>query len=287
MSWENRYGSDAPGDSEAASGGESAAPMSPAELHERLVHVLMYRDLCRAVQRSGRENFFFALLIAFFAFLSQKNGGNDLLLIIYGFFILVELLTALYKWFFPSAEGVLCDALILLAFALLNGLVAYVQFQAGFGPNPILAFLIGLFLLSAWRQWQSYRQLRELFRVRPSRAQLRWFERFLQDIRQGDPHTDPTIVDLPTRPRWKAALLGDLVVAVGRKDRQLVLSHYGDFLLFPVEDNSGEKQGWVQLFLNGEMYPPFPIDPASWENYRRWQQEQEAAARQTEDGEQE
>ncbi len=208
MSWENRYGSDAPGDSEAASGGESAAPMSPAELHERLVHVLMYRDLCRAVQRSGRENFFFALLMAFFAFLSQKNGGNPLILIIYSFFILVEVLTALYKWFFPSAEGVLCDALILLAFALLNGLVAYVQFQAGFGPDPILAFLIGLFLLSAWRQWQSYRNLRALFHIRPSRAQLRWFERFLRDIRQGDPHTDPTIVDLPTRPPLEGGPFG-------------------------------------------------------------------------------
>ncbi|MCX8138439.1 MAG: hypothetical protein WHU94_07455 [Thermogemmata sp.] len=287
MSWGTPYSSDASGDSEAASDKESAASMSAAELHQRLVHVLMYRDLCRAVQRSGRENFVFALIMAFFAFLSQKNGGNDLILAIYAFFILGELLIAFYKWFFPSAEGVLCDALILLAFALLNGMIAYLKFQVGFGPDPILAFLIGLFLLSAWRQWQSYRNLRELFRIRPNRAQLRWFERFLQDIRHGDPHTDPTIVDLPTRPPWKAALLGDLVVAVGRKDRQVALSHYGDFLLFPVEDNSGEKHDWVQLYLNGEMSPPFPIEPASWDNYRRWQREREAAARRGEGGEQE
>lgn len=287
MSWGSPYSSDAPGDSEAASGGEASAPMSPAELYHWLVHVLTYRDLCRTVQRSGRENFFFALLMAFFAFLALKNGGNNLFLTIYIFFILGELLIAFYKWFFPSAEGVLCDALILLAFALLNGLVAYVQFQAGFGPNPLLAFVIGLFLLGAWRQWQSYRQLRVLFRTRPSRAQLRWFEQFLEDIRRGDPHTDPTIVDLPTRPPWKAALLGDLVVAVGRKERQLCLSHVGDFWLAPVEDDSGEKQGWVQLLMNGEVYPPFPIDPASWNNYRQWQQEREAATASAEGGEEE
>jgi hypothetical protein len=211
--------------------------------------------------------------MAFFAFLSQKNGGgNDFFLIVYAFFIAGEFFIAFYKWFFPSAEGVLCDALILLAFALLNGFLGYLQFLAGFGPNPILAFLVGVFLLSAWRQWQSYRHLRVLFHVRPNRAQLRWFEQFLHDIRQGDPHTDPTIVDLPTRPPRKAALLGNLVVVVAKKKQPLELAHAEDFQLLPVQDESGEKQDWVRLLLNGQEYPPFPIDPASWENYRRWRQ---------------
>jgi hypothetical protein len=263
---------------------EPTAPMSPEELHQLLIHVLIYRDLCRSVQRSGRENFFFALLMAFFAFLSQKRGpGNDFFLIVYAFFIAGELFIAFYKWFFPSAEGVLCDALILLAFALLNGLLAFVQFQAGLGPNPILAFLIGIFLLGAWRQWQGYRQLRAVFRIRPSRAHLRWFEQFLQDIRHGDPHTDATIVELPMRPRCKAALLGQLVVVVGGNKQPLELATSEDFRLLPIEDETGDKKDWVRLLLNGQEYPPFPIDPASWDNYRRWRQslEQESSPKTT------
>ncbi|MDW8243974.1 MAG: hypothetical protein RMJ88_12250 [Thermogemmata sp.] len=161
-----------------ASGHDTTAwqgSLSPPELEARLSHMLAYRELCRAVQRSGRENFFFAALMAFFAHLSWQNGGaNNFFLLVYGVFIIGELGIALYKWLWPSAEGVLGDALVMLAFALLNGLLAYVQFQAGLGPNPILAFLTGLSLLATWRHWQAYRHLRQLFSIRPTRQQLRW-----------------------------------------------------------------------------------------------------------------
>lgn len=249
-------------------------PLEPWQLAGLLSQVLAYRDLCRAMRRSGRENFFFAALMAFFAHLSWQNGAaNGFFVLVYLFFVVAELGIALYKWLWPSAEGMLGDVLIMLAFAGLNGLLAYVQLQAGVGPNPVLAFLTGLALLASWRQWQAYRQWRRLFRIRPSRRQLRAFEQFVQDIVRADPHTDHSVIDLPTRPPLKAVVLGDLVAAVETQTRNVLLADPLDFSLAPVPDDTGEKRDWVSLTFGGKEYPPFPIDPASWSNYQRWRRQ--------------
>jgi hypothetical protein len=245
-------------------------PLSPIELEANLRRMLAYRQLCRSVQRTGRENFFFAVIMGIFAYMSWQNGaGNPLFLTIYALFILGELVVAMYKWWFPAAEGLLGDALIMLAFAGLNGFIGYLQWAVGVGPNPILAFLTALALLAAWRQWQAYRQLRVLFTIRPNRQQLRWFEQFVADIARADPHTDASILQLPDRHGRKVLLLEHLVVIVDAK-RRLELADASNFQLTPVEDDTGEKRDWVVLTLYGQQYGPFAIDPASWSNYQRW-----------------
>ncbi len=247
--------------------------MDSAELQLRLQQVLAYRDLCRHVRRSGRENFFFAAIFAIFAAMAWQNGRNDFILLLYTIFIAAELLIGLYKWFFPSAEGVLFDVLILLAFAGLNGLVGFLQFQIGIGPNPVLAFLVAIMLLGAWRQWQQYRVLRVLFAERPSRQHLRWFDELVQEIRQADPQSDELAVDLPTQPHLKAKLLGELAFCVDRRsgDIQIVSVHDFHIERDPVDQGTGRRP--AQLHIGGIVFPPFQIDDASWDNYQRWKQQ--------------
>ncbi len=247
--------------------------MDSAELQMRLQQVLAYRDLCRHVRRSGRENFFFATIFAIFAAMAWQNGRNDFILLLYTVFIAAELLIGLYKWFFPSAEGVLFDVLILLAFAGLNGLVGFLQFQIGIGPNPVLAFLVALMLLGAWRQWQQYRLLRVLFAERPSRQHLRWFDDLVREIRQANPQSDELALDLPTKPHLKAKLLGDLVFCVDRRSGDIQFATVYDFHIErdPVDHGTGRRP--ARLRVGDYLSPPFEIDDASWDNYQRWKRQ--------------
>src|SRR5688572_2149926 len=114
----------------------------------QLQKVAAYRELCRGVRRSGRENAVFAAIMMGFAYYAYQNGVNPLVLVIYGTLIAGELAVGLYKWFFPSAEGHLLDGIVLLVFAAVYLGVQFLVLQAGMAANPVVLFL-GLFLLLA------------------------------------------------------------------------------------------------------------------------------------------
>lgn len=237
------------------------------EMRFRLQQVAAYRELCREIRSSGRGNIFFALLMLFIAY---SAGQADWALALYALLALAELGAGLLKWAFPSAEGVLVDALILLLFAVFNLGTAGLRMQQGGNPNLVAVFLSLFLLMGAVNRFRSYSGLRRLFADRPSRDQIAWFDDLVYEIRTADPETDDQALDLPTKPHWKAKLLGSTAFFVARRGDAVVVAGPFDFDLAP--DGRDRRTGLtrVLLHIHGQTYPEFGIDDASWENYRKW-----------------
>jgi hypothetical protein len=107
-------------------------------MHLRLQQVAAYRELRRSVQRSGRENVVFSLLMMGLAYyLHTKNIAGGAMLLVYGVLIAGEMFVGLFKWLMPIAEAFLLDALVMGAFAGFIGWREYVAFQNGGGLNAV------------------------------------------------------------------------------------------------------------------------------------------------------
>lgn len=241
------------------------------EMRMRLQQVAAYRELCRGVRRSGRANVLFAgVMILLASVVTQQGQAPPLVLGLFGILIVGELLVGLFKWLVPSAEGVLLDGLVLLAFAAFNFLLEFLRFQAGQGLNPVIIFL-GLFMLmGAIGRFKVYGQLRRLFAERPSAEHIAWFDDLVEEIRNADPQTDELTLDLPTRPHWKAKLLGRTVFFVSKRDQTVWIAGPNDFELQREKEDhgTGRRRAWLQI--HGQPYPEFEIADASWSNYQKW-----------------
>jgi hypothetical protein len=240
-----------------------------AMMRFRLQQVAAYRELCRSIRGSGRGNVVFAGLMLFLAYLTA-NVQPAWVLALYVGLALAELAAGLFKAVAPSAEGVLLDAFILLLFALFNVGMQGLRFLAGAQPSPVIAFF-GLYLLwSAVGRFRAYGHLRRLFADRPTADQIAWFNDLVHEIRTADPETDDQALDLPTRPAWKAKLLGTTAFVVAPKGDAAVVAGPDDFAL--AVDRVHPKTGAVRVALRiyDEAYPAFVIDPASWANYQKW-----------------
>ena len=241
-----------------------------AEMRFRLQQVASYRELCRAVQRTGRENVFFALIMLFLAYLSSQNGRPDWVFVLYGILAFAELAVGLFKWAFPSAEGVLLDALVLLLFAGWNLGWQALRLAAGAQPQMVFA-LFGVYMLyGAFRRFRDYGQLRRLFADRPTSAQIAWFNELVYEIRTADPELDDQAIDLPTRPHWRAKLLGPTAFFVSVRGESALVAGPDDFALVPDRKNERTGRLRVLLRLHDRVFPEFEIDDASWGNYRKW-----------------
>jgi len=237
-----------------------------------LQRVLAYRELCRSIRSSGRGNVFFAVLFfafAYFVFQPNAGGAANILVLLYAGLALAEIGVGLFKWFFPNAEGVLLDALLLLLFAGINlGSQALVL---AMGQNPsLVGVFIGLILLSgAVRRFKNYLDLRRAFADRPTSDQLAWFDDLIYEIKHADPATDDLALDLPTRPHWKAKLLGTTAFFVEKAGREVLVAGPWDFGILPAA-RDGSDPHRVRLHILDRSYKPFDIDDASWTNYRKW-----------------
>lgn len=244
-----------------------------AAMRFELQRVAAYRELCAGVRRGGRHNAFFACLML--ALAAAVAGRGDITVYIFGLLALAELLIGLYKWLAPSAEGVLLDGVVLLAFGAWNLIRNALDMQAG-GQVSKFSLFIGLFLVwGAVGRFRIYGQLRRLFAERPTRDQLAWFDDLVAEIRASDPDTDKTALDLPTRPRWKAKLLGGTAFVVAAKGDGAVVAGPWDIDLIPTA-KPGRHGPRVVLRLYDREFPAFEIDTASLENFTSWA----AAARQ-------
>ncbi|HEY3788320.1 MAG TPA: hypothetical protein VGL71_05660, partial [Urbifossiella sp.] len=198
----------------------------------RLQQVLAYRSLCGHIRSSGRSNVFFALLFLAFAYMSFRPnaaGALAIIYVVYGALALAEIAVGLLKWFFPSAEGVLFDAMLLFLFAGLNLGVQGLAFALGARPQTV-GLVVGVFLLfGSFRRFKNYLDLRRLFADRPSREQLAWFDDLIYEIRHADPATDDLALDLPTRPHWKAKLLGATAFFVAKRGSEVLIAGPYDF----------------------------------------------------------
>lgn|SRR5579883_193094 len=237
----------------------------------RLQNVAAYRELCRSVQRSGRENIVFAMIMFGLACFLYVNGQVGVAsLIFYGILIAGEVLVGLFKWLVPTAEGVLLDGLVLLVFAFLNLGIAYLRVQQGAGPSGPAIFF-GLYMLfGAINRFRYYSQLRKLFADRPAPEHIAWFDELVHEIRAADPHTDQLVLDLPTRPYWKAKLLGSTVFFVANNGHAVWVVGPDEFTLKREKTERGTGYRKAVLSIHGEAFPEFDIDDVSWSNYAKW-----------------
>lgn len=240
------------------------------EMRMRLQQVAAYRDLCRHVRRSGRENIVFASLMLFLAYVSFQRGAMPLLLTIYILLAAGELFVGLFKWLAPSAEGVLLDGIVLLVFAVYNFGMEYLRIQNGFRPNPIV-IVFGLLMLSgAIGRFKNYRVLRLLFAERPTAEHLAWFDDLVREIKSADPQSDELALDLPTKPHWKAKLLGAMAIFAATRGNGILIAGTDDFEIRrePVDHGTGRRRAIIRLF--DQTYPDFDITDAAWANYQNW-----------------
>lgn len=241
-----------------------------ANMRVRLQNVAAYRELCRGVQRGGRENVVFALLMLGLAYFSHSNGSPLLIVVLYAALAGGELLVGLFKWAFPSAEGVLLDALVLLAFAGWNIGWQALALAVNQRPNPLILCL-GLYMLfGAFSRFKSYAQLRKLFAERPAPEHLAWFDDLVREIQTSDPTEDQLALDLPTRPHWRAKLLGGTAFFVADGGNSVLIVGPGEFGMVREKVDHGTGRRKAMLRVYGEAYPEFELGDASWANYANW-----------------
>ena len=236
----------------------------------QLQKVAAYRELCRAVRRTGRENVLFATVMMVLAYFAYQNRVWPPLLVIYGTLILAELAVGLYKWFFASAEGVALDGIVLLAFAGINFTLEFLRFQAGAALNPVVLFL-GLFMfMGAVGRFKSYGHIRRLFANRPTAEHIAWFDDLVREIRAADPELDEQAIELRTGPHWKAKLLGRMAFFVAKRGTAVVVAGSDEFEVRREKVDRGTGQRRAHFRLLFESYPEFEITDASWANYAKW-----------------
>jgi hypothetical protein len=238
------------------------------EMRMRLQQVASYRELCRGVRRSGRDNIIFAALMGFLAYLSWKAGAKNLILAFYALLIGSELAVGLFKWAFPSAEGHLFDGLVLLLFAAVNLGFQFLAFQAGRPPNPVI-ILFGLLILGqSINRFRFYGQLRRLFAERPGAEHMAWFDDLVREITAADPQSDELALDL--HPIWKAKLLGSTAFFVSGKGNDVLVAGPEDFEILreKVDHGTGRRRGILRM--QGLSYAELEIADATWANYQKW-----------------
>ncbi len=253
-------------------GDQSGVGMDDAfEMRFRLQQVAAYRELCRGVRRSGRDNIFFSLFMMVLAYIAWQNQPNNLIIMLFGILIVGELLVGVFKWVAPSAEGLLLDAIVLLVFAGVNLGLQYVRFQAGGPMNPVMIFLGAFMLLNAIGRFQAYKQLRKLFAERPTAEHIAWFNELIREIQSSDPQQDDLALDLPTKPHWKAKLLGTMVFFFTVKGQNVWIAGPEDFELLREKTDRGTGLRRGLLKIHGQPYPEFEMTDATWDNYQQWQ----------------
>src|SRR5262245_26540271 len=210
----------------------------------RLQQVAAYRALRRAVRRTGRENVFFAFVmlgLAYYAFGLGAGGPINLFVLVYAALALGELAVGLFKTVFPSAEGILLDALVLLLFAGFNLGMQALRVQAKLPASNVAVFL-GLFMLwASVGQFRRYQQMRKLFADRPPAEHIAWFDDLIREIRSADPELDDQAIDLPTRPHWKAKLIGPLAFFTAFRGETVWVAAPGEFEI--VRDGKDDGHG--------------------------------------------
>jgi hypothetical protein len=244
-----------------------------AIMRARLQQVAAYRELCRSVARGGRDNVAWALLMLGLAYYSFRPNANGLVAIVFMLYVglaLAELTVGLFKLLLPCAEGVLLDAFILILFAGWNLGWQGLAMAAGRPPEPVLVAL-GLFILfGAFGKFRAYGELRRLFAERPDPQHMAWFDDLVHEIRTSDPSTDPLALDLPTRPHWRAKLLGGTAFFVSTIGNTVWVAGTNDFTLRREKTDHGTGHRRAQLSIHGADYPEFELSDASWENYTKW-----------------
>jgi len=243
----------------------------------RLEEVLAYRRLQQTVRSGANRTIINAGILLFLDYLIfQLKGRIDLVIIIYLMLALAELAVGLWKKFFPTLEAVLVDGFVLGAFGVFILGRQFLAWQGLilFPVSPISVAFGIIWLLGAKNMFKNYRGLCRAFPERPTAEVQAWFDDLIYEIRHADPAADDLALDLPTRPHWRAKLLGTTAFFVSKAE--VLVAGPLDFGLTPDPRNAETGRLRVHLHIHDRVYKPFELDEASWANYRKWVAQQAA-----------
>jgi hypothetical protein len=213
------------------------------------------------------------IFFAIWYFLDVRNGGGQFA--IFGYLLLgiavLEISVGLFNRFFPTAEGILLEGLVLLGFAASNGVRAFLFWQVG-APYWLSALFAVFWTFQGMNILRSYAQLVKGMPARPTRSQLRWFGELLADLRAADPKADPRAVAIPTDPFLTGLLLGDNAFFLDQMGEVLIVAR--DRVTLEAEDSPHpDRPPRGYLSIEGVDFPPFKLSRANWENYVAWKRE--------------
>jgi hypothetical protein len=144
--------------------------------------------------------------------------------------------------------------------------------------SPVIIFLSLFMLFGALNRFKSYGDLRRLFAERPDPEHIAWFDDLVREIQTSDPHTDQLALDLPTRPHWRAKLLGSTVFFVANSGNTVWIAGPDEFTLRREKTDRGHGRRKALLNIHGEAYPEFELEDVSWANYTKWMATQQPGA---------
>lgn len=242
---------------------DAAPAPTGAETRTMLRNVGAYRGVVGHVRRSAWYSFAFG---AFFTFNWYSLPAKDqfapfgLLYLALG---VLEFTVGLLNLVKPSLEGILFDGVVLIFFGVQS---AARQFLLGV-PSTWLLFSAYL-AYSGVQRCRNYFQIRRAFPVRPTSANLKWFDDLIRDVRKADPANDPAALDLASTPPLRAKLIGDSAFLIASGTNDLIILAADEFDLDEVQAGDGPSR--ASLRLEGVSGKPFPLDADNWRNYHEW-----------------
>ncbi|MBX9627372.1 MAG: hypothetical protein K2X82_26450 [Gemmataceae bacterium] len=245
----------------------------------RLQQVASYRQVCTLVRAGAGHTLINAALIGGLTYFQYTRFGPHPFLLVNAAFALGELLVGLWKKARPTIDAVLVDGLVVGGFGLWVLGRQLLVWQAGGRVFPFSVVFGVWMLFDAVRTLRAYGDLRRLFPVRPSRAQLAWFDDLAAETRAADPREDDRALDLPTQPHWKGQLLGSTAFLVAARGEEVWVAGPGSLEIDRHPEDAGTGRRPAALRVNGVEYPEFPLDDASWDNYRTWAEANARAGR--------
>ncbi|MCZ2341910.1 MAG: hypothetical protein LC104_08960 [Bacteroidales bacterium] len=246
------------------------------EKRTALRRVAAYRDLQKAVRKSSRGSLFFGafmLLIWYGLFGAQNDFG--VFSLVYLLLGATEFAVGLWNRIAPSAEGIFFDGAVLILFGVATLFRQYLIWQ-----GHMRGFLSPFSLMfGAYWLWQgighirSYTILRKAFTQRPTPEHIAWFDQLIAEIRQENPETDDTLLDLPTAPPVKVKLLGDTAIILFLASSEVLVIARGDLTIVPGESAGPDRLPQATLIIEGYEFSAFTLHPENWRNYKTWKLE--------------
>ena len=248
--------------------------IDPDEVRHILRRVAAYRAVCERVRRGSTGSLIFGAIMLAIWYFALGKLQFEWFGIVYLTLACLEFGSGLLNRFFPTAEGVLLAAIVLMSFGGWNVaryVLVWQNLMPQAGGNVIFAVLGVMWLIQGFRQAQGYLQLRREFADRPTGAQIRWFNDLLREIKFSDPKVDAQAVFFDTQPPLTGKLLGDTAFFVEKGDEAIIVSRRQVNL--EREDMGDDRPARGYLSIGGMDFPTFPLGTKTWDNYVAWKRE--------------
>ena len=253
-------------------------PIDPEEVRYILRRVAAYREVCERVRKGSSGALIFGgIMLAIWYFGLPDKLKYDWFGIVFLVLGCLEFGSGLLNRLFPSAEGVLLSALVLMSFGgwnIAREVLVWqklVVFPGGGGVSPLFVVLGAMWLVQGFRQAQGYLQLRREFAERPTGAHIRWFNDLLREIKFSDPKTDSQAVYFDTVPPLTGKLLGDTAFFIDRAESTIIVSRQD--VRLEREETADNRPPRGYLSIRGVDFRPFPLGTKTWDNYVQWKRE--------------